>query len=165
VITTFGSSSAHPITGTFFTEGTENGERLVAAVLWRQLFADPNPPPPAKLDSGLEGGWSSAAGYGRHRVRHSARRRVVGILDLEFELPTNGDTLVLLVEDRPDDDVPSVTVTSMPTPVATYVRRHDATISKEERTKIITENGRTATAAWNAAVRAQPDVVRFLARA
>ena len=97
--TTFGSSDAHPITGTFFTEGTENGERLVVTVLWRQLFADPNPPPLVAPGSGLEGGWSSSVGYGRHRVRYSSTRRVVGILDLEFELPANGDTLVLLVED------------------------------------------------------------------
>jgi hypothetical protein len=149
----------------FFSERTADGknERLAAAALWRQLSHNSEPPPPLGSDSDGTRGWTGTVGSGRHQVRYDARRRIVDVLGRQFDLPANDDTLLLLLEDRADEDVPAVIVISMPVPLVAG-RNRDRTMTKDERLKAAVDANRQSMAVWTKAIHARAEVVAFLAR-
>lgn len=158
------SSRGDPVHWAFFTERTDDGNsvRLAAATLWRQLSHDP--PPPSGFDFDMRGVWTDGVGHGRHQVRYDAHRKIVGILGGQYDLPSNGDMLLLLLEDRSDEEMPAVTVISMPAPVAEGVRNFGGPMTKDEKATAIAQSKRREVTTWTQALRAQADVAAFLAR-
>ena len=167
MVTMFASPiGEHSYIGGFFTEGMRDGtgERLVAAVFWRRASNNDHPPPPHVPGSNEPERWTGSFGSGHSRVRYSAERRVIRILDRDYALPGEDEALLLLLEDRPGDDMPVVTVASMPSPVAAFTKPRGGSMNKDEHANAYLEFKRAQTGVWNKAVRAHPEVIRFLAR-
>ena len=160
VISGFGG----PVNTTCFTDSDvePRSNRLTAVVIWRR------PPTPASVQvppaaSRIPDGWSGARSDDGREVLYHRQRRVVRVLDREYPLPSTGEALLLLIDERAlGEAAPTVGVHALVSPV--YVRPPiDRTLDKPTRLELIRAASRTEHDTWGQAVASHPAVQAFLA--
>jgi hypothetical protein len=96
-------------------------------------------------------------------VLYHRAQRIVRVLGRDYSLPSTGEALLLLIDDRaPEEDAPSVAVHALATPV--YVRPPiDRTLEKPAVLELIAAAARTEHDTWNRAIASHSAVQSFLA--
>lgn len=170
VITEYGG----PLRIVYFTEDAieARSTRLTAAVVWhcgvssgggfwgrliRHLRLDPlNRRFGFGMNSLL---WSGSSGRdGGQEALFHVRRRVVRVLGRDYVVPAHGQTLILLVDERPTP--PQVVVRIAPQP--TVLRGEPASMQSDTQQR---GDGSADVATWQAFLRSDPVVATFIAAA
>jgi len=160
VITSFGG----PVNTTCFTDsGAEPGSIVLAAVvIWRRLPGATSPTVPRSPWRAPDG-WSGGRSDDGREVLYSEKRRVVRVLEREYPLPSAGEALLLLIDERAVGASPAaVGVHSLAAPVQMRPRI-DRTLDKPARLALMSAASRAEHAAWNGAIAAHPAVKAFFA--
>jgi hypothetical protein len=130
--------------------------------LWSLLFRR-RPKPIVPPSAGPPDGWSASAGDGANAVLYSSSRRLVRVSGREFELPSNGQTLILLVDverTRPCEG-PDVIVRTIDTPSVPHCT-FDHNLDKATNQKRIAASRREEHAAWRRSLRSDSVTHVFL---
>ncbi len=179
VISEFGG----PISVVYFSDDIpeSNATWLVAAVVWRVAAASRaagwrdmlrkfryrvgGSPLTARFHLGRDSGlWGGSAGlHGEQETLFHARRRVVRVLGREYSLPSDGQTLVLLVDENSGASAaPSVSRRTIRAPI---LARSSIDHAQEPATGERQLNVDAEQKAWAAALQSDPEVRAFMAPA
>jgi hypothetical protein len=156
--------------------------RLFAAVAWRKAesFIQRKPLPrwrqlwalfrgrnsPAQSRWKAPDGWAGSAGEnGENEVLFHSRKGVVRVLGRQFQLPTDGRTLILLVDEDglPPGAEPEFTVYSIENPVVPHPL-YKPSLDKSFILERFNDSHREAGRAWHSALHNDPVVSAFLGR-
>jgi hypothetical protein len=169
---------------TYFSDdvhGEPRSTRLAAAIAWRKdgsaVQKDRKPlwqvlsllfrsfRKPKANWSAFPNGWSGGAGEGEDQILYDSNRRVVRVRGREFALPTEGRTLILLVDEAgsPPRSEPMFTMHSIEAPIVPHAS-YDPHLDKSVNLARITASHREEGKAWREAIRREPAVSEFLDR-
>lgn len=171
-----------PVYTVCFTEsGTEPGSsRLAAVVIWRRPHAmsghrEPQPliTPPADSSTSAPvfpiaprlpwqppDGWDGGRSDDGREVLYHQQRGVVRVLEREYPLPSTGEALLLLIDERATGAA-AVGVHTLAAPL--FVRPAiDRTLDKPARLKLMMAASRAENDTWVRALGAHPAMQAFL---
>ena len=156
-----------PVSTTLFTEtvGSPWGDRLVAAVFWRRTPSATEDAPMSWPWQAFPPGWSGSRDTdGGGEVLYHAGRGVVSVLGHEYQLPSDGATLLLLIDESCDRMTPpEVEIHTLTAPVHPRTRI-DETLDKPARLELICAAAREEHQLWNRILCAERAVCDFLAK-
>jgi hypothetical protein len=166
----------------YFTEDVpaSSGTRLAAAVIWRNASAvrsrgwrdllrktwHRNGPLGLGFSLGREAGlWDGSAGeHGEQETLYHPLRRVVRVLGKEYELPSDGQTLILMIDEYTRTGAtPSVSVRMLRMPVMSQSSPDpplDSNEAEEESAEFASEEHKM----WAKALQSDPEVQAFMAK-
>lgn len=145
----------------FTDDDRDAGVERVRAVVVRRRSREPIEPTSHLTTWPLDGSWSGSVGSGPQQILYSSERAVVAVHGREFTLPTAGQALLVLVDERTPTGETSFETHTVESPSVPRVQR-DLAASKEERLTRMRAHFREARGVWHRWLDEQPLIRTFL---